>query len=129
MFSYKPNPFFNPYSYSLATKSAINWGSLLTNTQKTLGVINQAIPVFYQIGPVYRNARTLFKVMSEFNKASTNNSSSNRSSSSNSSSTNSSNNASSVFNNPKSNLKLTTTNTSDSTNNNPYFNNQPNFFL
>ncbi|MDD3821822.1 MAG: VrrA/YqfQ family protein [Bacilli bacterium] len=128
MFSYKPNPFFNPYSYSLATKSAINWGSLLTNTQKTLGVINQAIPVFYQIGPVYRNARTLFKVMSEFNKASTNNSSSNRSSS-NSSSTNSSNNASSVFNNPKSNLKLTTTNTSDSTNNNPYFNNQPNFFL
>jgi len=128
MFSYKPNPFFNPYSYSLATKSAINWGSLLTNTQKTLGVINQAIPVFYQIGPVYRNARTLFKVMSEFNKASTNNSSSNRSSS-NSSSTNSSNNASSVFNNPKSNLKLTTTNTSDSTNNNPDFNNQPNFFL
>ncbi|MFA7514965.1 MAG: VrrA/YqfQ family protein [Bacilli bacterium] len=128
MFSYKPNPFFNPYSYSLATKSAINWGSLLTNTQKTLGVINQAIPVFYQIGPVYRNARTLFKVMSEFNKASTNNSSSNRSSS-NSSSTNSSNNASSVFNNPKSNLKLTTTNTSDSTNHNPDFNNQPNFFL
>ena len=26
----------------------IKWGALLTNTQKTLNVINQAIPVYYQ---------------------------------------------------------------------------------
>jgi hypothetical protein len=28
------------------TRSGINWGGLLTNTQKTLSIINQAIPVF-----------------------------------------------------------------------------------
>lgn len=47
--------------------SKINWGSLLNNTQKTLNVINQAIPVYYQIKPIYNNARTMFKVMGAMN--------------------------------------------------------------
>lgn len=46
----------------------VNWGSLLTNTQRTLGVINQAIPVVKQISPLLNNAKTMFKVMSEFKK-------------------------------------------------------------
>ena len=41
----------------------VNWGSLLTNTQKTLNVINQAIPVYYQVKPFYNNAKTMFRVM------------------------------------------------------------------
>ncbi len=41
----------------------INWGSLLGNTQKTLGIINQAIPIVYQVKPIMNNARTMFKVM------------------------------------------------------------------
>ena len=45
----------------------INWGSFLTNTQKTLNVINQAIPVYYQIKPIYNNARTIFKVFGAMN--------------------------------------------------------------
>jgi hypothetical protein len=52
----------------LPLKAKFNWGSLLTNTQKTLGVINQAIPIFYQFGPIVRNAKTMFKVMGEFSK-------------------------------------------------------------
>lgn len=43
-------------------KSGINWGGLLTNTSKTLNVINQAIPVFYQIKPLFQNAKTMFKI-------------------------------------------------------------------
>ena len=46
------------------TKS-INWGGLLDGTQKTLGVINQAIPIFYQVKPIFSNARTMFKIADE----------------------------------------------------------------
>ena len=41
----------------------INWGNILNNTQKTLNVINQAIPVFYQIKPIYNNAKTMFRMV------------------------------------------------------------------
>lgn len=65
------NRFFSPYStYGLgaATKSGINWSSLLSNTQKTLGIINQAIPAFYQIKPIFSNMKTMFKVVNEINR-------------------------------------------------------------
>lgn len=63
----------NPYMMTTATKTgllskslssikAVNWGNLLEGTQKTLGVINQAIPVVYQIKPIINNARTIFKI-------------------------------------------------------------------
>ena len=45
----------------------IKWGSILTNTQKTLNVINQAIPVYYQIKPIASNLRSFGKIMSAFN--------------------------------------------------------------
>lgn len=48
--------------------NGINWSSILTNTQKTLGVVNQAIPVFKQVSPMVKNAKTMFKVMNEFKK-------------------------------------------------------------
>jgi len=62
---------FSPYStYGLGNtvKNGINWSSLLSNTQKTLGIINQAIPAFYQIKPIFNNMRTMFKVVNEINK-------------------------------------------------------------
>lgn len=62
---------FFPYQTGLASgvaKTGINWSGILSTTQKTLGVINQAIPVFYQVGPIYRNAKTAFKIMNEFRK-------------------------------------------------------------
>ncbi len=63
----------NPYMINGTTKvgilskginslKTINWGSLLEGTQKTLGVINQAIPVVYQMKPIVNNAKTLFKI-------------------------------------------------------------------
>ena len=38
----------------LAGKS-INWGGLLNNASKTLGVVNQAIPLVKQAGPMFNN--------------------------------------------------------------------------
>jgi hypothetical protein len=47
-------------------------GQLLNNTQKTLGIINQAIPVFYQVKPIWNNAKTMFRVMGELGKMNNN---------------------------------------------------------
>jgi len=66
------NGFNNFYPYqSLGSKQGIfsilkgkfNWSSILTNTQKTLNIINQAIPVFYQVKPIWNNTKTIFKIM------------------------------------------------------------------
>ena len=54
-------------------KAGIKWASLLSNTQKTLNIVNQAIPIVYQVKPIVNNAKTILKVAHEFNR--TNNSS------------------------------------------------------
>ena len=48
--------------------SNIKWGNVLNNTQKTLNVINQAIPVYYQIKPIWGNLKSFGKIMSAFNE-------------------------------------------------------------
>lgn len=45
--------------------------SFISGTQKTLGLVNQAIPLIKQMSPVMKNAKTMFKVMSEFKKVDT----------------------------------------------------------
>lgn len=52
-------------------KTGINWSSILSNTQKTLNVVNQTIPVIKQMGPMVNNAKTMFKIMNEFKKVDT----------------------------------------------------------
>ena len=42
--------------------SGINWVNILSNTQKGLGIINQAIPLVYQVKPIINNAKTMFKI-------------------------------------------------------------------
>jgi hypothetical protein len=60
----------NSYPYRPGLLSGIiggfkttNWSSLLNNTQRTLSVINQAIPVVNQVKPLWGNAKTMFKIM------------------------------------------------------------------
>ncbi len=53
--------------------SKINLSSLLSNAQKTLGVVNQAIPLYYQVKPVFKNLKALGKIGKEFTKISENN--------------------------------------------------------
>ena len=71
-------PYFNsiPYASAPIAKTGIlkslfggiKWSSILNGTQKTLGIVNQAIPLIKQAGPVLNNAKTMFKVMNEFKK-------------------------------------------------------------
>lgn len=72
-----------PYSYqsifsrSLNLLKNIKWGTILDGTGKTLGVINQAIPVIYQVKPIIGNAKTLFKINNIINEPTSNNNISN----------------------------------------------------
>lgn len=76
------NPYLGFYPYVSAPAKAglfsslfkggkLSLGSIVAGTQKTLGVINQAIPVIRQVSPVVKNAKTMFKVMNEFKKTDT----------------------------------------------------------
>lgn len=49
----------------LAGKS-INWGGLLNNASKTLGVVNQAIPLVKQAGPMFNNVKSMMRLASIF---------------------------------------------------------------
>lgn len=67
-------PFKEPTSTGILSrifKNGINWSTILTNTQKTLNIINQTIPVIKQAKPVINNAKTMFKIMNEFKKVET----------------------------------------------------------
>lgn len=44
-----------------------SWSGLLNGASKTLGVINQAIPVYNQIRPVWNNAKTMLRVIKAVN--------------------------------------------------------------
>ncbi len=48
-------------------KRGINWNNILNNTQRTLGIINQAIPIVYQVKPLLSNAKTLFRIAGAIN--------------------------------------------------------------
>ena len=50
------------FSKNIASTSKITFTSILNGASKTLGVINQAIPVFYQVKPIFNNARTMIRV-------------------------------------------------------------------
>ena len=74
--------YFNPYFVTASPISSptngifsflrnargLNLGTILNGTQRTLNIINQAIPVIKQMSPVVHNARTMFRVMNEFKK-------------------------------------------------------------
>lgn len=60
-----PNTYTTPGLFSALRN--IKWGALLDGTQKTLGVINQAIPVIYQVKPVVSNVRSMFKIANAIN--------------------------------------------------------------
>lgn len=93
--------------------SKINWSSLLSNAQKTLGVVNQAIPLYYQVKPVFKNLKALGKIGKEFTKISENNNQNSNRSTQQETVTNISNNS------------VTTSNITDSQNDYP----TPTFYL
>ena len=72
-YMFMPMNVARPGLFGLLARSfrGFNLGSIINGTQRTLGLVNQAIPVIRQISPVMKNARTMFKVMNEFKKTDT----------------------------------------------------------
>lgn len=73
-FPYQTIPYINNQKVGLLSsifKNGINWKSIISNTQKTLNVVNQTLPVIKQMKPVMNNAKTMFKLMNEFKKVDT----------------------------------------------------------
>lgn len=119
-------PFVNPYNAVGAASALprtggllsklglrnINFGNILTNTSKTLNVINQAIPVVKQVGPMFNNMKSILKVASLFNDATTPRNNNNNNNSSNN-----------KVNNETSGEKNENTITNNS------YSNSPNFFI
>ena len=72
--------YYNPYYYGINNypnqkgifsrffKGNINFNNILNNTGKVLQIVNQAIPLVRQVTPVVKNAKTMFRVLSEFKK-------------------------------------------------------------
>lgn len=130
-------PFVNPYNAVGAASALprtggllsklglrnINFGNILTNTSKTLNVINQAIPVVKQVGPMFNNMKSMLKVASLFNDA-TSPSNNNSNTQNNNSTNNSSNNrVNNISNNEISGERNENTITNNS------YSNSPNFFI
>lgn len=67
--SYTSNPTGLGGLLSGLGKKAFSWDGFLTNTQKTLNVINQALPIYNQVKPMFRNMGTVFRVIGELNKS------------------------------------------------------------
>lgn len=40
----------------------MNFSGFLDGAQKTLGLVNQTIPLIYQVKPIISNAKTMFKI-------------------------------------------------------------------
>ncbi len=56
----------SPSIFARLKNSGITLSSVLTNTQKTLGVVKEAIPIIKQTGPMINNMKTMFKVANAF---------------------------------------------------------------
>ncbi len=56
----------------------MNWGGLLSNASRALGVVNQAVPLVKQVGPMFGNMRSMFKLASVFKDETDNNTKNNK---------------------------------------------------
>lgn len=57
---------FSRLGSGLSAFKGINWGGLITNTSKTLNVVNQAIPLVRQVGPMFNNVKSMMRLASVF---------------------------------------------------------------
>ena len=57
---------FSRLGNSIGAIRGLNWSNIINNTSRTLGVINQAIPIVKQTGPMLHNMRSMLRVASVF---------------------------------------------------------------
>ena len=109
---------FNKLGNGMQFFKNINWSGLITNTSKTLNVVNQAIPLVRQVGPMVNNMKSMLRVASLF-KDETDKKTSNKSN-------NKQNNI--TANNSSNNLNQSNTKKSENSNIEVY-DNSPTFFI
>lgn len=123
---------FNRLGSSMNAIKNINWGSLITNTSKTLNVVNQAIPLVRQVGPMVNNMKSVLRVASLFKDETDNKAVQKRSKSTNQTNYNKNNNYTKSSNNTF-NLSDSSTITDNKKKNNysnfDYYDNSPTFFI
>lgn len=52
--------------------STLSFGKILGGLSKTLGVVNQVIPIYKEAKPMIQNAKTAFSLIKEFGNSATN---------------------------------------------------------
>lgn len=57
---------FSKLGGAFGTLRSLNWGGIINNTSRTLGIINQTIPLVRQVGPMVGNMRSMLKLASVF---------------------------------------------------------------
>ena len=57
---------FGRLGNSLNAIKSINWSGIINNTSKTLGIINQSIPIVKQVGPMMNNMKSMLRIASIF---------------------------------------------------------------
>lgn len=57
---------FSKIASTFSNLKNYNWSGLINNTSKTLGIINQTIPLVRQVKPVMNNVRSMMKIASIF---------------------------------------------------------------
>ena len=57
---------FSKLGNNLNALKSINWKGFINNTSKTLGIINQTIPLVKQVGPMMNNMKSMLKIASLF---------------------------------------------------------------
>lgn len=57
---------FSKLGSGISSLRGLNWGGFINNASKTLGVVNQAIPLVKQVGPMFNNMKSILRVASVF---------------------------------------------------------------
>lgn len=57
---------FSRLGGAFSALKGVNWGGFINNASKTIGVINQTIPLVKQAGPMIRNVKSVMKIASVF---------------------------------------------------------------
>ena len=105
---------------------SLNFAGLLSNASKALGVVNQAIPIVKEVGPMLGNMKSMLRIASVFKDETDTNIGSSNVSATNDRSVNTKQNieVSGTSTTKEKDTSMTSTHVSGSS-----FNNEPNFFL
>lgn len=58
---------------NLSGASPLTFTKVITGISKTLGIVNQAIPIYKEAKPIIQNAKNVYSIFKEFKSTPTNN--------------------------------------------------------